>query len=112
MHGFAYFRVLTAHGFKEKGRQLWKNGRESLYQKMTVWAVKVQQIGAREAFAKASTVILVVMIALNRFFSYDCLSLVPEWRNGRRDRLKIYYGQLCVGSSPSSGNSLRPWRNW
>jgi hypothetical protein len=28
---------------------------------------------------------------------------LPEWRNGRRDGLKIRYPQGCVGSSPSSG---------
>ena len=27
----------------------------------------------------------------------------PEWRNGRRDGLKIRYWQQCVGSSPISG---------
>src|ERR1019366_4320457 len=27
----------------------------------------------------------------------------PVWRNGRRDRLKIYYTQVCGGSSPSTG---------
>ena len=27
----------------------------------------------------------------------------PEWRNGRRDGLKIRYSKGCVGSSPTSG---------
>ena len=27
----------------------------------------------------------------------------PQWRNGRRDRLKICYPQGCGGSSPSWG---------
>ena len=28
---------------------------------------------------------------------------MPVWRNGRRDRLKIYYQQWCEGSSPLTG---------
>lgn len=27
----------------------------------------------------------------------------PAWRNGRRGRLKIYYSQGCMGSSPIAG---------
>ena len=29
----------------------------------------------------------------------------PEWRNGRRDGLKIRYLKGCAGSTPASGTS-------
>lgn len=32
----------------------------------------------------------------------DLRVYMQEWRNGRRDRLKICYGKPCVGSSPIS----------
>ena len=31
---------------------------------------------------------------------------MPEWRNGRRTRLKIEYSQGCGGSSPLSGTKF------
>jgi septal ring factor EnvC (AmiA/AmiB activator) len=33
-------------------------------------------------------------------------SLKPEWRNGRRDGLKIRYSKGCVGSTPTSGTNM------
>ena len=38
---------------------------------------------------------------------YDGISsLGPEWRNGRRDGLKIRYLKGCVGSTPTSGTNM------
>ncbi len=36
----------------------------------------------------------------------DKMLVIPEWRNGRRVRLKIEYPKGCVGSTPSSGTKF------
>ena len=43
-------------------------------------------------------------------YNHGCCSkhiFMPEWRNGRRNGLKIHRGQPRAGSSPASGKSYK-----
>jgi hypothetical protein len=48
-----------------------------------------------------------IRLNLSLFAVYTKGSVGPEWRNGRRSRLKIYRPQGHEGSSPPSGTTIR-----
>jgi hypothetical protein len=44
-------------------------------------------------------------VLLTEALAYLMFRAKPQWRNGRRDRLKICYPQGCAGSSPAWGTN-------